>query len=62
MQHASHATLLGYVIEGMPQTLRVQEQELARERWGALYLDMFYDGNAEAAEADNAFYVRNAVY
>lgn len=60
MQHASHATLLGYIIECVPQTVKVQEQTLARERWGALYLDMFYNGNAEQAEADNAFYMDGA--
>ena len=60
VQQASHATLLGYVIEGMPQRLRVQEQVLARERWGALYLDMFYDGDAERAREDNAFYLDGA--
>ena len=60
MQRASHATLLGYVIEGMPQKLRVQEQVLARERWGTLYLDMFYNGDAERAREDNAFYLDGA--
>lgn len=56
-QRAAHATLLGFILAGMPPCIRQQQREHALGLWGQLYVDVFYEGDSARCAEDNAFYV-----
>ena len=56
-QRATHATLLGYFLAGIPPCIRQQQREQALGLWGQLYVDVFYEGDSARCAEDNAFYV-----